>query len=210
MAGKRMSDLAKQKSDLRRHYRKLRNAMDPEQIQDPGLWTQMAKLEALLDLDPTSPILAFIGVDGELDTLPELTRRHAQGHPIFVPRCEGTHIRDGIMEFYAFTGAQDLVSGPYGLREPAPQAPFPPHPCPRVWVPGLAFDRSGRRLGQGGGFYDRYLARPSMQNALRIALCPDACVVTDPPLPANAQDQRVHWLVTPTQVIKTTFGQRAR
>lgn len=205
-----MQDLCRQKAQLRRHFRDLRAQLSPEQRAGANLWLYLQELEQTLKLARNQPRLGFVGVNGELDTLPELERRRARGEHLFIPRCEGQRIRDGVMEFYRFTGADQLVDGPYGLKEPVPHEPLTFEQPPVMWVPGLAFDRQGRRLGQGGGFYDRYLDRPCMRDALRIGLCPDQNVVLDTALPADAKDQRVHWLVTPTQILETAFGERAR
>lgn len=64
-----------------------------------------------------------------------------------------------------------------------------------VIVPALAVDRSGTRLGQGGGSYDRALVRRS-PTALVVAVVGDAELV-DGPLPADAHDVAVHAVITP-------------
>lgn len=205
-----VSTPTEEKKRLRQHFRSLRN-QEPA-ADESAIWKQLRVLENQLSLTEGRSILAFVGVCGELQTLDELERRRSSGQPVYVPRCEGSSISEGRMEFYAFTGRHNLVKGPYGLSEPPPQCPFPSGGCmagPIIWVPGLAFDRAGRRLGQGGGFYDRYLVRQTVHNALRIGLCHDYALVEDAKLPTEATDQRVHWLVTPTQVIKTSFGDRA-
>ena len=57
--------------------------------------------------------------------------------------------------------------------------------------PGLAFDRCGRRLGHGKGYYDRLLARSP---AVRAGLCHDAQVF--PEVPAGPRDAVMDWLIT--------------
>ena len=61
-----------------------------------------------------------------------------------------------------------------------------------VLVPGLAFDKAGRRLGRGGGYYDRFLARPDMAAAVRIGVCWSVQVV--PEIPTDDFDMRMDWV----------------
>lgn len=69
-----------------------------------------------------------------------------------------------------------------------------------VVAPALAVDRHGRRIGQGGGSYDRALAR-RRPDAFVVALLHDG-EVWDDDLPADEHDQRVHAAVTPEQVVR--------
>lgn len=71
-----------------------------------------------------------------------------------------------------------------------------------VVVPALAVDRGGRRLGQGGGSYDRALARVG-EGALVVALVhPDELVAG--PLPTEAHDRRVDVVVTAREVLRVS------
>jgi 5-formyltetrahydrofolate cyclo-ligase len=67
-----------------------------------------------------------------------------------------------------------------------------------VVTPGLAFDRRGYRVGYGGGFYDRYLAR-LRPNAARTAIGFSFQVVEE--VPADPGDERVHLVVTEAETI---------
>ena len=70
-----------------------------------------------------------------------------------------------------------------------------------IWlVPGLAFDEQGRRLGQGGGFYDRALAH-AREEALVIGIAFDEQIVES--VPAGELDRRVDYVLTPTRLIST-------
>lgn len=69
-------------------------------------------------------------------------------------------------------------------------------------VPGLAFDRTCRRLGYGGGYYDAYLARDGLR-ALVAGVCFDEQLFSRP-LPAEEHDRRVDVVVTPGEVIRLT------
>ena len=65
-------------------------------------------------------------------------------------------------------------------------------------MPGTAFDAQGGRLGQGGGYYDRFLART---RALRAGVCHDFALTAR--VPQQAHDARMDCILSPGGVIRT-------
>lgn len=73
----------------------------------------------------------------------------------------------------------ELVPGAYGLMEPDETCEiFDPQKIDLILVPGVAFDRLGHRLGQGAGYYDRFL--PGM-HAARVGICHDFALLEEVP-----------------------------
>ena len=95
-----------------------------------------------------------------------------------------------------------LVPGIWGILEPPAAAPLvEPAAVDLALVPGVAFDRDGRRLGYGGGFYDRLL--PQLRpDALCLGLCFDLQVVDR--VPAGRNDVTVAGIITDHGVYYTS------
>lgn len=140
---------------------------------------------AILDL-PTyqeaDVVLAYASFGTELQTDELLRRVLADGKTLVLPRVERGRL--GLYEVRDLAG--DLASGTWGIREPEPDR------CPRAdaggvgfaLIPGVAFDRRARRLGYGGGYYDRLLAgglpegTPLVSGAFEVQILDE--VPTDP------------------------------
>ncbi len=108
----------------------------------------------------------FAPLASEPDIHPLIEEAWAEKKQVLLPRMwkegDAPHL-----EWYAVTQWSEITEpGPFGLREPDPKlcARIDPARLDCVFVPGLAFDETGLRLGRGGGFYDRFLAdaSPSM------------------------------------------------
>ncbi|WP_245672900.1 5-formyltetrahydrofolate cyclo-ligase [Aldersonia kunmingensis] len=102
----------------------------------------------------------------------------------------------GPMNWAEFTGDEQLVSAPFGLREPSGPALPPEVVATATWllVPALAVDRDGVRLGRGAGFYDRTLGLAA-PDARIVAVVFDHELVTQ--LPSEPHDKKVGWALTP-------------
>lgn len=97
--------------------------------------------------------------------------------------------------------AQSLILRRNNILEPRPECPeISPAEIDLILVPGLGFDRTGVRLGRGGGFYDRYLAQPEVR-AARCGVLFDCQLVES--VPAEPHDILVGWLATPGELRKT-------
>ncbi len=101
-------------------------------------------------------VLAYASFGSELRTDELLRRALADGKTLLLPRVE----RGGLGLYEVRDPARDLEPGTWGIREPEPDRcpPADPGGVGFALIPGVAFDRRARRLGYGGGFYDRLLA----------------------------------------------------
>lgn len=118
-------------------------------------------------------VLAYVSYKSEVDTTALIQQALADGKYVFVPKVSGNE-----MEFWKITAPEDLREGYRGILEPGQSISFPDWIRERcniasidavidkeegckvmMWMPGVAFDREGHRIGYGGGFYDRYLNR---------------------------------------------------
>ena len=105
----------------------------------------------LSQLNLTSCAL-FAGTATEPDLLPLL-----EEHPettLFLPKV----ISEGEMIFIRVDHKTELKPGAFGILEPEGE-PIDPSEIKTIICPGIAFTKEGHRLGQGGGFYDRFLEK---------------------------------------------------
>ena len=118
-------------------------------------------------------IAVFAALPGEVD-LSAFVLKHPERHWVY-PRVSGNGLT-----FHSVTDpATELKPGAFGVLEPIRSLDeIPIHAIDAFFCPGLAFDRSGGRLGRGRGFYDRMLAT-ARPDALKIGICFAHQIVAD-------------------------------
>ena len=100
-------------------------------------------------------IMCYIAFGGEVNTKEIIREAKKIGKLICVPVCRKNK---EIMQPAIFQDHARLKRGPYGVLEPVTEAQVKPEDLDLIIVPGLAFDKKGRRLGRGKGCYDRFLS----------------------------------------------------
>ncbi|MEJ6645892.1 MAG: 5-formyltetrahydrofolate cyclo-ligase [Akkermansiaceae bacterium] len=93
----------------------------------------------------------------------------------------------GTMEFFRVSSPNELTLGTFDIMEPLAGLPITPPEIDTIICPGLAFTKKGDRLGQGGGFYDRFLKR--CPQAIVYGACFEIQVL--PRLPRESHDHQV-------------------
>ena len=140
------------------------------------------------------PVAGYIPIRSEIDPLPAMAEAAAHG-PVGVPVIVG---KAQPLEFSRWTPDGALRDGPFGVRVPKVDDFFEPE---ILIVPLVAFTRTGGRLGYGGGFYDRTLARLRSRRAtLAIGFAYAAQQVDAVPLAPT--DQVLDMIVTERAVIE--------
>ena len=119
----------------------------------------------------------------------------ARGHPLALPVVTAPRSR---LVFRAWVDGALLEDGPFGTCHPAETAAGV---VPDVLVvPLLAFDRAGRRLGYGGGYYDRTLAALRKEKpVLAVGVAYREQEV--PGVPCDEEDESLDWVITDREVI---------
>ncbi len=157
-----MDSVLADKKALRKEIISKRDALSDMERQEASvrICSELEKNELFADAEN---ILLFASFGSEIptDNIFELCKR--LGKTVFYPKVNGKD-----MVFYRVDSLSDLTEGFRGIREPAADAVkfILSEKCSKdlMIMPGAAFDREGSRLGYGGGFYDRYLAKlPEMK-----------------------------------------------
>ena len=174
---------------LRTRMRAMRRALS-QQEQLAATHAVCGHLRRTPALAQAKTVMAYMAVRGELSLEPLLEELLAAGRVLCLPRCGEA----GRMSARRVTALSQLVSGAYGLPEPGEDCPeIAPEEIDAVLVPGTAFDVRGGRIGQGGGYYDRFLPRT---HAYRIGICHDFSLLGS--VPVQAHDQRMDAVVSPS------------
>ena len=138
-------------------------------------------------------IMAYCACRGELSLEPVIGELLDNGKTLLLPRCEAP----GMMTARRIETLSQLVPGTYGLMEPDGACEIiSPDAIDLVFVPGTAFDRVGNRLGQGGGYYDRFLEKTC---ALRVGVCHDEALMDR--VPSEEYDSMMDAVITPRETI---------
>ena len=145
------------------------------------------RLEALPELRPVRTALLYAPAPEEPDLTPLTAALRGRGVTTLLPRVRGEHL-----ELVATTSSHQLVSGFRGILEPPGRAEDP-RIVDAAFVPGVAFDLHGGRLGQGGGHYDRLLAELD-ESVVRIGVA-FACQIV-PAVIREPHDEPVDLVVT--------------
>jgi 5-formyltetrahydrofolate cyclo-ligase len=143
-------------------------------------------------------VMGFFSTPQEPDLDPLLATLHGRQARFAAPR---NNWADREITPCLITSLDDAVLARHGLREPGPSAQeISVSEIDLVIVPGVAFDVHQRRLGRGGGFYDRFLlGRPDV-HALCVGVAFDLQIVPD--VPALQHDVRMDVILTPTREIR--------
>jgi 5-formyltetrahydrofolate cyclo-ligase len=183
------------KRRVREEVLALRAAL-PEQQRATAEAVIVARLLALPSLQAAHTLLLTLPFRGEWDTRPLVQAASAAGKRVVLPRVD---LALRMLALHVITDlARDVAPGYGGIDEPHAHLPqVAPGEIDWVLVPGVAFDKSGRRLGYGGGFYDRLLPLlPS--HAQRVAGAFDEQVVEQ--VPVAPHDVFIHQLVSPLHI----------
>ena len=134
---------------------------------------------------------SYRSIGTECDPIPLESALASAGHTIGLPVIK----RKGEpLQFRRWQSGDPLIARTWGILEPGESAAVVEPDV--LLLPLLAFDAAGWRLGYGGGFYDRTLARLRVRKPI-IAMALAFAVQEVDAVPHSAYDERLDWVLTP-------------
>lgn len=180
----------KRKSDLRRAIVARRDELSPQEIRRRSA-AASSHLFQLPELAGARLVMFFVSFGSEVDTLPMIREALATGKRVAAPRTDAS--TRSLLPCEIHNPEKDLTPGPHGIREPRPHCPqVSLEDIDVVVVPAAVWAEDGHRVGYGGGYYDRFLAR--LEKGRRVGLGLEEQIV--PEVPHDPHDLPVEILVT--------------
>jgi 5-formyltetrahydrofolate cyclo-ligase len=140
-------------------------------------------------------VAIYSPIQNEVETAEIRDHALATGKRVFYPRCAA----ENALELVEIGSITELNIGRFGILEPTGDSRLSSQNQEElvVFVPGVAFDLRGNRLGRGKGWYDRLIEK--LGQATFVALAYDFQIVNE--VPAEEWDQRVHYLITERRIV---------
>jgi len=151
-----------------------------------------SKLQALPVYRDSRVIMFYWSLPGEVDTKNLISKAKEKKKTVALPVIADKND----MQPYEFSCSSELLEGPLKIMQPDVNisSPVEAGALDIVIVPGVAFDREGRRLGRGKGYYDRFLSRISGKTC-KIGLAFNCQFLTRLPFD-SLRDEKVDLVIT--------------
>jgi len=161
------------KKELRKKIREQKRAMSEAQIVSASERLGQLFLDCP-QYKSAKTIYGYLPYNQEVRTVPMLEQAMKDGKRVAVPKCYGEEMR-----FIYMDDLSKVEKGYANIPEPIADEPVADDQTALVLMPGMAFTKDGKRMGYGGGFYDKFLA--AEPNHPTVALCYDFQMVEDLP-----------------------------
>ena len=199
LTAKKNSSLAEHRKQLRQQYRAARRAL-PHFQQYAQAKRLSATLKRCSEFNRAKLIASYLSNDGEID--PALIHQIAWslGKRIYLP----VPTKNKSLRFVPFTRHTPLISGAWGIKQPRCAARIASKvSLDLILVPLVVFDRSGNRLGRGGGYYDRFLTYTKRKRQGLKSLGLSHALQQVKKVPTEKWDVTLSGVVTPRQVFRS-------
>lgn len=140
-----------------------------------------------------SKVFIYLSLDDEVSTDSIIEKSFSEGKRVFVPVVKGDKMC--AVEIYPTT---QMILGVFGIREPQTYSFEPQSPIIDIAIiPMVAGDKQLNRLGQGGGYYDKWLAE---NNIFKLGICYDERVFDS--IPSFDHDIKMDTIITDKTIYK--------
>lgn len=181
------------KKDLRKFYKSVRHSLTVQEKSefDRSIFVRLINSDLF---KKSSGVLTYVSIPEEPDTLNLIEFCLKNGKEVGVPFCKNDK-----MLFYRLDSLDNLINGKFNIPtvDPLKSAEIIDFSSFICLVPGVCFDKSGERIGYGGGYYDRFLA---VNNVASVGLCYERCVCSE--LPSESYDINTEYILTEQKMIK--------
>ena len=181
------------KKKLRKHFRSKRNLLSSQLIENNSLQIANKVLSLPIWRFSFYHIFLTIAKNKEVDTQPLLSLLQGKDKNVVIPKTYS----EKLLKNYLLTDGTTIKINPLGIPEPEGGIEIEETQIEVVFVPLLAFDSKGHRVGYGGGYYDSFLKK-CQSGTLKIGLSFfDAVEKIDD---ANENDIPLDYCVTPAKI----------
>lgn len=182
------------KRELRKKYKNLRAGMSHVQASDYSLILANSVLQ--IPIWDFFYYHTFMSMEDkiEVDTLPLITLLQGKDKNIVIPKVSGKNS----MKNYLLTDSITIKKSSYGVPEPVDGIEIPEKKIDVVFVPLLAFDTLGNRVGYGKGYYDTFLNK-CRKETVKIGLS-FFSAENEPITDINENDVKLDFCVTPEKI----------
>jgi len=192
------------RSTLRKYFRQQRNAISNAQQQLASVQL-LKQCKSLGIYQQAKTIACYLAQDGELSLTPLIEDAWYRGKDVCLPVLHP--FAKGYLLFVRYHPNSTLQANRFGIPEPVINLPdiIPLEEVNLIFAPLVAFDEQSRRLGMGGGFYDRTLA-PVLKNALETHICGVAhdCQKVETGLKSDRWDIPMQQIITPSKIYRAS------
>lgn len=155
--------------------------------------------------ETSSVVVGYMAIGDEVDLHAVLRASVEAGKRVALPRVEDSS--GGMSVRYVDDFTAGLERHPYGFLQPSADAPsVPDFTGALLLIPGRAFDRAGRRVGRGGGYYDRFLAEA---NSSAVTVGVGYSLQLRSHIPFEKRDQPVQIVITDAETCFCTRPKKA-